>query len=77
MPHFQGFPQIHDLPETIKNFIPPGKAIPLEPQLSIAEEIAKLTERIDELVYWLRPMNGNLITGKAAVEEFERLKLKI
>lgn len=40
---------------------------------SLAEEVAKLTKVVEELVYWVRPMTGSLVTGKAAVEEYERL----
>ena len=40
---------------------------------SLAEEVAKLRETVEEMVYWMRPQMGQIVTGKADVEEFERL----
>jgi len=44
-----------------------------EPQKNLAEEVAKLRETVEEMVYWMRPQMGQIVTGKADVEEFERL----
>jgi hypothetical protein len=45
-------------------------------EISLAEEVRLLREQVEELVYWIRPMTGNLITGKSAVEEYERILSK-
>jgi len=44
-----------------------------DPAPPLAEEVAKLREAVEELAYWLRPQMGQIVTGKASVEEFERL----
>lgn len=46
---------------------------PVEPEKSLADEVARLADAVEELVYWVRPMTGDLVTGKAAVEEYEKL----
>ena len=40
---------------------------------TLAEEVAELRKAVEELVYWVRPKTGNLVTGKSAVEEYETL----
>lgn len=43
----------------------------------VRDEIAELKEKIEELIYWVRPMTGNLVTGKLAVDEYNKLKGKM
>jgi len=66
MPFFPSKP-----PSDASDYWPRQMVAPVEP--SIAEEVAELRKQVEELVYWMRPMTGNLITGKAAVEEYKRL----
>lgn len=47
--------------------------LPLDQRISLEEEVAKLRAAVEELVYWVRPMTGRLVTGKAAVEEYREL----
>lgn len=41
----------------------------IDPEVTIGE----LKESIDELVRYLKPYSGNLLTGKSAVDAYEKL----
>ena len=56
--------------EVDKDHRPPNPIRLMTSKLDIAEEVAKLSDKIDDLT---RAMTSPLITGKAALEEYLRL----
>jgi hypothetical protein len=56
-----------------ESFTAPPYAEEQRQELSLAEEVRELRKAVENLAYWIRPQMGDLITGAAAIEDYERL----